>query len=78
MQFPDAHTATLAGACPTHARRAEPEYRPFPNESGRNTRQATIEVPLMVRALGLPRSTRSGCSLPDRPTAPEWLHRSAA
>jgi ubiquinone/menaquinone biosynthesis C-methylase UbiE len=32
----------------------ELEYRPFPNEEGRNTRQATIEIPLMVRALGLP------------------------
>lgn len=31
----------------------EPEYRPFPNEEGRNTRQATLEVPLMVHALGL-------------------------
>ena len=58
MQFPDAPTATLAGACPTQARRAEPEYRPFPNEAGRNTRQATIEVPLMVRALGLPAGGR--------------------
>jgi ubiquinone/menaquinone biosynthesis C-methylase UbiE len=54
MQLPDAHTATLAGACPTQARRAEPEYRPFPNEAGRNTRQSTIEIPLMVRALRLP------------------------
>jgi ubiquinone/menaquinone biosynthesis C-methylase UbiE len=32
----------------------ELEYRPFPNEAGRDTRQATIEIPLMVRALGLP------------------------
>jgi hypothetical protein len=37
MQFPDAHTATLAGACPIQVQRAEREYRPFPNESGRNT-----------------------------------------
>ena len=29
-------------------------YRPFPNEEGRNSRQASIEVPLMIRALGLP------------------------
>jgi SAM-dependent methyltransferase len=36
----------------------EPEYRPFPNEEGRNTRQAGIEVPLMVRALGLPSGGR--------------------
>ena len=58
MQFPDAHRAPLAGARPTQARRAEPEYRPFPNESGRNTRQATIEVPLMVWALALPAGGR--------------------
>jgi ubiquinone/menaquinone biosynthesis C-methylase UbiE len=30
------------------------EYRPFPDEAGRNSRQALVEVPLMVRALGLP------------------------
>jgi hypothetical protein len=40
MQFPDVPTATLAGPCPIQARRAEREYRPFPNESGRNTRRA--------------------------------------
>lgn len=57
MQFPDAHTATLAGS-PIQVPRAEREYRPFPNESGRNTRQATLEVPLMVRVLGLPAGGR--------------------
>lgn len=36
----------------------EPEYRPFPNEEGRNTRQASLEIPLMVRALGLPSGGR--------------------
>lgn len=36
----------------------EPEYRPFPNEEGRNTRQATFEVPCMVGALGLPSGGR--------------------
>jgi ubiquinone/menaquinone biosynthesis C-methylase UbiE len=36
----------------------ELEYRPFPNDEGRNTRQATIEIPLMVRALGLPTGGR--------------------
>lgn len=36
----------------------EPEYRPFPNEQGRNTRQAAIEIPLMVHALGLPAGGR--------------------
>jgi ubiquinone/menaquinone biosynthesis C-methylase UbiE len=34
------------------------EYQPFPNEEGRNTRQATLEVPFMVRALGLPTGGR--------------------
>ena len=34
------------------------EYRPFPNEEGRNTRQASLEIPLMVRALGLPTGGR--------------------
>ncbi len=58
MQYPEAHGAVLAGPRPMHAPRAEREYRPFPNESGRNTRQATIEVPLMVRALGLPAGGR--------------------
>lgn len=37
---------------------AEPEYRAFPNEEGRNTRQASLEVPLMVRALALPAGGR--------------------
>jgi ubiquinone/menaquinone biosynthesis C-methylase UbiE len=36
----------------------ELEYRPFPNKAGRDTRQATIEIPLMVRALGLPTGGR--------------------
>jgi ubiquinone/menaquinone biosynthesis C-methylase UbiE len=30
------------------------EYQPFPNEEGRNSRQASLEVPLMIRVLGLP------------------------
>lgn len=34
------------------------EYRPFPNEEGRNSRQAFLEVPLMIRALRLPRGGR--------------------
>lgn len=34
------------------------EYRPFPNEQGRNTRQAQLEVPVLVRALGLPSDVR--------------------
>jgi SAM-dependent methyltransferase len=29
------------------------DYRPFPNDSGRNTRQACLEIPLFVRALGI-------------------------
>jgi ubiquinone/menaquinone biosynthesis C-methylase UbiE len=58
MQFPDPSSSTLATPWPPRARPADREYRPFPNESGRNTRQADIEVPLMVRALGLPAGGR--------------------
>jgi ubiquinone/menaquinone biosynthesis C-methylase UbiE len=34
------------------------EYRPFPNEEGRNTRQAQWEIPALVWALGLPTEAR--------------------
>jgi len=34
------------------------EYRPFPNEEGRNTRQSQWEVPALVRAMGLPNGAR--------------------
>jgi len=36
---------------PSHER--DFDYRPFPNDSGRNTRQACLEIPLFVRALGI-------------------------
>ena len=58
------------------------EYRPFPNEEGRNTRQAQWEVPVLVRALGLPRGARileigcgRGIALPvlDRLCSPRRL-----
>lgn len=46
----------------TEARRGEmamtAEYRPFPNEEGRNTRQSQLEIPAMVRALGIPSNAR--------------------
>jgi SAM-dependent methyltransferase len=58
MQFPDVQTVTLVGPRPMRGPAAEREYRPFPNESGRNSRQATVEIPLMVRALGLPAGGR--------------------
>ena len=58
MQFPKVLTGTLAVSGPARARRIEREYRPFPNESDRNTRQVAIEVPLMVRALRLPTGGR--------------------
>lgn len=34
------------------------EYRPFPNEASRNWRQEHVEIPLMLRALDLPRGAR--------------------
>lgn len=39
-----------AGASPPSS---DPEYRPFPNEAGRNSRQESLEIPLMIRALAL-------------------------
>ena len=36
----------------------ELDYRPFPNAEGRDTRQAYLEVPLMIRVLRLPRGCR--------------------
>ena len=42
-------------AAPTVERGA---YRPFPNEDGRNRRQAGLEVPALVRSLGLIRGLR--------------------
>ena len=37
---------------------ASAEYRPFPNEEGRNSRQSQLEIPAMVRALDLPAEAR--------------------
>jgi ubiquinone/menaquinone biosynthesis C-methylase UbiE len=34
------------------------EYQPFPNEEGRNSRQSQLEIPAMVRALGIPSGKR--------------------
>jgi ubiquinone/menaquinone biosynthesis C-methylase UbiE len=34
------------------------EYRPFPHEEGRNSRQSQLEIPAMVRALEIPRGSR--------------------
>jgi ubiquinone/menaquinone biosynthesis C-methylase UbiE len=48
---------TLAGIR-TVGPSAEQEYRPFPNDEGRNSRQGSLEVPLMIRALGLPVGAR--------------------
>lgn len=39
-------------------RRVPTEYQPFPDEEGRNARQAQLEVPALVRALGLPTEVR--------------------
>ena len=58
------------------------EYRPFPNEEGRNSRQAQWEIPALVKALRLPRDARilevgcgRGIALPvlDRLCAPRRL-----
>jgi ubiquinone/menaquinone biosynthesis C-methylase UbiE len=58
------------------------EYRPFPNEEGRNSRQAQLEIPMLVKALSLPAGTRilevgcgRGIALPvlDRLCAPRRL-----
>jgi ubiquinone/menaquinone biosynthesis C-methylase UbiE len=58
------------------------EYQPFPNEQGRNTRQSQLEIPAMVRALGIPSGARilevgcgRGIALPvlDRLCAPRRL-----
>lgn len=37
---------------------ADFDYRPFPDERGRNVRQAHIEVPLLVGLLGIPPGAR--------------------
>jgi ubiquinone/menaquinone biosynthesis C-methylase UbiE len=58
------------------------EYRPFPNEEGRNSRQSQWEIPMLVKALGLPEGARilevgcgRGVALPvlDRLCAPRRL-----
>ncbi|HEX6644216.1 MAG TPA: class I SAM-dependent methyltransferase [Gemmatimonadales bacterium] len=51
-------TAPTAPSPPAPPQAPEPEYRPFPNEEGRNSRQQALEVPALVRALGLPRCGR--------------------
>ncbi len=47
-----------APAFPTTGPSADREYRPFPNEEGRNSRQGSLEIPLMIRALRLPVGVR--------------------
>lgn len=58
------------------------EYEPFPNEEGRNSRQAQLEIPAMVRALRIPNGSRilevgcgRGIALPvlDRLCSPRRL-----
>jgi ubiquinone/menaquinone biosynthesis C-methylase UbiE len=65
------------------ATRTQPdEYRPFPNDEGKNSRQAQLEVPALVRAMKLPAGARilevgcgRGIALPvlDRLCAPRRL-----
>lgn len=66
----------------TESRLEPTEYRPFPNEQGRNTRQAQLEIPALVRSLRLPTDARileigcgRGIALPvlDRLCSPRRL-----
>ncbi|HEU5251751.1 MAG TPA: class I SAM-dependent methyltransferase [Solirubrobacterales bacterium] len=66
----------------TESRLDPTEYRPFPNEEGRNNRQAQLEIPALVRALRLPTGVRilevgcgRGIALPvlDRLCSPSRL-----
>lgn len=38
--------------------RTEHGYRPFPNDDGKNSRQAQLEIPMLVRAMKLPADAR--------------------
>ena len=58
------------------------EYRPFPNDEGKNSRQAQLEIPAVVKTLGLPTDARilevgcgRGIALPalDRLCSPRRL-----
>jgi ubiquinone/menaquinone biosynthesis C-methylase UbiE len=58
------------------------EYQPFPNDDGKNSRQAQLEVPVLVRAMRLPAEARileigcgRGIALPvlDRLCSPRRL-----
>jgi len=42
----------------TQSRLDSTEYRPFPNEEGRNTRQVQWEIPALVRAQDIPTDVR--------------------
>jgi 2-polyprenyl-3-methyl-5-hydroxy-6-metoxy-1,4-benzoquinol methylase len=66
----------------TQSRTEHDEYRPFPNDDGKNSRQAQLEVPVLVRAMALPEGARilevgcgRGIALPvlDRMCAPRRL-----
>lgn len=66
----------------TESRLDPTEYRPFPNEEGRNTRQVQWEIPALVRALRIPGDVRilevgcgRGIALPvlDRLCSPRRL-----
>jgi ubiquinone/menaquinone biosynthesis C-methylase UbiE len=66
----------------TESATAQIEYRPFPNDDGKNSRQAQLEVPALVRALRLPTGARileigcgRGIALPvlDRLCSPRRL-----
>lgn len=66
----------------TESRIEHDEYRPFPNDEGKNSRQAQLEIPMLVRAMKLPAGARileigcgRGIALPvfDRLCSPRRL-----
>jgi ubiquinone/menaquinone biosynthesis C-methylase UbiE len=55
---PDDVTAQRATETAAPQRVPEEEYRPFPMKETRNDRQENLEVPLVIRTLGLPSGQR--------------------
>jgi SAM-dependent methyltransferase len=74
--LPDPGHSFGSGAAPVDAPNDWHAYRPFPNRPHRNDRQRTLEIPLLVRALGLPRGARIlefGCGRGIALPVLDWL-----